>query len=375
MTAGTFGTPSVNFTLSARKEVIVSAGAFQSPQLLMVSGIGPCANLTKYNISCVHNLPGVGQNMWDHPIFGTSHRVNVLTASASIDSATVVASAVQRYLSSASGPLSVFGAGQYAFEKLPEPYRSNLTQAALTAMSDFPPDWPEIEWLAVSAYNGDNTNHQTADPRDGFNYATINNALIAPLSRGTISLAGPDMTTPPVINPNWITHPVDIEIAIQGVKRQRQVWQYFVDQGLADPEEAFPGANVTSDADILDFIGKSMTTVYHASATCKMGASNDSQAVVDNGARVYGVKGLRVVDASAFPFLVPGHPQSTVYALAEKIADEILKGIGKGGATVQSGADTLGPNKETSGASRRESRGLGVAVGVILCSSFFAWLI
>jgi choline dehydrogenase len=72
MTAGTFGVSSVNFTLSARKEVILSAGAFQSPQLLMVSGIGLCADLAKFNISCVYDLPGVGQNMWDHPIFGVA---------------------------------------------------------------------------------------------------------------------------------------------------------------------------------------------------------------------------------------------------------------------------------------------------------------
>jgi len=81
MTAGTFGTPSVNFTLTARKEVIVSAGAFQSPQLLMVSGIGNCSELAQHNISCKVNLPGVGKNMWDHPIFGSAHAVDVNTVS------------------------------------------------------------------------------------------------------------------------------------------------------------------------------------------------------------------------------------------------------------------------------------------------------
>jgi choline dehydrogenase len=83
---------------------------------------------------------------------------------------------------------------------------------------------------------------------------------------------------------------------------------------------------VTSDADILNFIQQSVIEIYHASATCKMGRANDTMAVVDSRARVIGVKGLRVVDASAFPFLPPGHPQGTVYALAEKIAEDVLKG-------------------------------------------------
>jgi hypothetical protein len=144
------------------------------------------------------------------------------------------------------------GPGYYGWKKLPEPYCSNLSQASLTALfSNFPPDWPEIEWLPVSAYIGNNENKQTADPRDGSNYATSSNAIISPLSRSTVSLQGPEMTTPPVIDPAWITHPADKELAIQGFKRQRQVWEVLVDLGIADPVEAFPGANVTTDADIL----------------------------------------------------------------------------------------------------------------------------
>ena len=292
----------------------------------MVSGIGPCANLTQFGIPCISNLPSVGQNMWDHPTSGTSHRVDVLTASAALDNATLAALNAQRYLTSASGPLSVYGPAYYGWEKLPEPYRSNLSATSRAALASFPPDWPEIEWLVISAYNGNNSDKATADPRDGANYATLNNALIAPLSRGSVALAGPDMTTPPVINPNWLADPTDQPLAVQAVRRQRQAWAVLVQLGVADPVEAYPGDNVSTDAEILDFIGKSMTTVYHASATCKMGKKGDGMAVVDSQAKVFGVQGLRVVDASSFPFLVPGHPQSTVYGLAEKIADEILMG-------------------------------------------------
>ena len=325
-TGGSFGTPSVNFTLSARKEVILSAGAFQSPQLLMVSGIGPCDELSKFGIQCLVNLPGVGKNMQDHPIFGIAHRVNVLTASASANNKTVAAQGAEQYLKDGTGPLAIFGPGYYGWEKLPKPYRSHLSASSIKSLSTFPADWPEIEWLPVGAYNGYNLNKQTADPLDGHNYATINTALVAPLSRGTVSLAGSDMNTPPLIDPKWLADPADMDLAVQAFKRQRQVWAELAKLGVADSAEAFPGSNITSDKDIREIIKQSMTTVYHASCTCKMGRKNDTMAVLDSSARVYGVQGLRVVDASSFPHLPPGHPQSLAYAFAEKIAEDVLGG-------------------------------------------------
>lgn len=110
-TAGTYGTQSLNFTLSARKEVIISAGAFQSPQLLMVSGIGPYETLRKHGIQTIKTLAGVGQNMWDHVLFGVNRRVNVLTASASLNSPVLAARLAEQFRTNASGPLSAFGAG------------------------------------------------------------------------------------------------------------------------------------------------------------------------------------------------------------------------------------------------------------------------
>jgi choline dehydrogenase len=134
-----------------------------------------------------------------------------------------------------SGPLSVLVRDITAGRNSPSPtVRTSAKHhlPPLTALfSNFPPYWPEIEWLPVSAYIGNNENKQTADPRDGSNYATSSNAIISPLSRSTVSLQGPEMTTPPVI---------DKELAIQGFKRQRQVWEVLVDLGIADPVEAFP---------------------------------------------------------------------------------------------------------------------------------------
>lgn len=326
-TAGTYGTPSVEYILSARKEVIVSAGAFQSPQLLMVSGIGPQDQLKKYGIPVLKDLPGVGQNMWDHALFGVSHRVNVPTSSAGLNDPSLAYKANEAFIEKGAGPLATFGAGVYGWEKLPEPYRSKLSASSRDRLAKtFPADWPEIEYLPATGYVGFQQN-SSLDPIDGYNYASINSAIVSPLSRGSISIQSADMSTPPLISPRWLTDTADVELAIQAVWRQRQIWSYLNKQGLVIGDEILPGANVTTDAEILDYIQQSTNEVWHASATCKMGKSTDKTAVVDSHARVYGTSRLRVVDTSAFPFLPPGHPQATAYALAEKIADIILKAL------------------------------------------------
>lgn len=134
------------------------------------------------------------------------------------------------------------------------------------------------------------------------------------------------MTVPPVIDINALSHPADMELAIQAFKRLRFGWRMLVDAGLADPVETYPGDNVQSDAQIRNAIGKMLQYIYHVSATCAMGQDREKNpmAVVDAKARVFGVKQLRVVDASAFPFLPPGHPTSVVYGLAEKVVEDIL---------------------------------------------------
>lgn len=133
------------------------------------------------------------------------------------------------------------------------------------------------------------------------------------------------MADPPVIDPNWLSDPTDQDLAVQSFKRSRQIWSVLEQEGLTVGNvETLPGFNVTNDTDILSYIQRSFMTIYHAAGTCKMGNATDELAVVDSRARVIGLQNLRVVDASAFPFLPPGHPQSTVYALAEKITADIL---------------------------------------------------
>ena len=313
------------YSLSARKEVILSAGTFQSPQLLMVSGVGPREILENHNITVVSDLPGVGQNLWDQVYSGVSFRVNVQTSSRINNDKVYAAQVAQDYLNNQTGPLTAVG-GFLGFEKLPISYRHSLTAATQSRLnSSFPTDWPEIEYLVENSFDGYNTNYTDVDPNDGYQYATISAAVVAPFSRGNVSISSADAGDPPIINPNWLTDPADIELAIAGFKRVRQLWKLM--NGTTIGEEYFPGtANVSSDEEILDFIRKALVTLWHAAGTCKMGKDGDINSVVDSRARVKGVSGLRVVDASVFPLLPPGHPQATVYAIAEKVADDILMG-------------------------------------------------
>lgn len=315
------------WTISARNEVIVCAGAFQSPQILMVSGIGPRAALQDFKIPVIKDLPGVGQNLQDQPYWGISYRVKMETASSLMNDPAAAAAAQRLYKASATGPLAVSAGGVFGWEKFPQSYRSQFTAATRAALAKFPSDWPELEWLPVSAFLGTQANHQTSDPEDGYNYATIAASLIAPLSRGSVYLASNSMNDPPNINPNWLSDPADQEMAIAAVRRQREMWGILTKYNLTIGPEYYPGADVQTDAQILDAISKMVTPIWHAASTCKMGNTSDPMAVIDSQARVYGVKGLRVVDASSFPFLPPGHPQATIYALAQKIAAEILQEI------------------------------------------------
>jgi choline dehydrogenase len=122
------------------------------------------------------------------------------------------------------------------------------------------------------------------------------------------------MEDPPLINPNWLTHPADQEVAIAGYKRVRELFATDALKPILIGPEYFPAPElgIDSDAEILDFIRKSFNTVFHAGSTCAMGRSEDPRAVVDSRAKVFGVQKLRVVDASALPFMIPGHPMATI---------------------------------------------------------------
>lgn len=315
-----------SYTLSARKEVILSAGAFQSPQLLMVSGVGPAAQLAKFSIPLVADRPGVGQGMQDHVFFGPTWRVNVPTLTRlATDLLYTGAQFVGDYGLKKIGPLTNPVCDFLGWEKLPRNLLSSNATKALDA--NFPTDWPEVEYLGAPGYVGDFANLLATQPKDGYEYATILGALVAPLSRGTVTLASADALVKPLIDPNWLTDPTDVAVAVAIFKRLRSTFAAKAMAGvLVGTQEYFPGPAVQTDDDILKSIRNIVMTVWHASCTCRMGRLDDPTAVVDKDTKVIGVTALRVVDASSFALLPPGHPQSTVYALAEKISAQIIAG-------------------------------------------------
>ena len=187
-----------------------------------------------------------------------------------------------------------------------------------TTTTTFPSDWPEIEYEVASIYTSD-------DPEDFKGYGTFVVIPVSPLSRGTITLQSESMLDPPVIDPQWLTAQADIELAVQALKRARSIMASPALQSIRLGDEIAPGPAVTTDAQLEEYIRNTFFMNWHAACTCKMGRSNDSMAVVDSRARVIGVQNLRVVDASSFALLPPGHPMATVYGLAEKISADIIR--------------------------------------------------
>ncbi|GKT43658.1 dehydrogenase patE [Colletotrichum spaethianum] len=292
----------------------------------MVSGVGPKEQLDRFKIPVIAERPGVGKHMEDHVFFGPTWRVKVQTLTRlANDLIYTAAQFATPYSVLKQGPLTNPVCDFLGWEKTPRDLIS--AEAAAVLDNKFPPDWPEIEYLTAPGYVGDFANLLLTQPKDGYQYATILGGLVAPLSKGTVTLASADTKDLPLIDPNWLTDPTDVVVAIATFKRLRQAFaSNAMHPVLADNKEYFPGSKVETDAQILQNIRNTVMTIWHASCTCRMGKTDDPRAVVDKDAKVIGVSGLRVVDASSFALLPPGHPQSTVYVLAEKISAEILAG-------------------------------------------------
>ncbi|TAQ86890.1 hypothetical protein B7494_g4805 [Chlorociboria aeruginascens] len=311
----------MNYVLSARKEVILAAGVFGSPQLLMVSGVGPAETLKSLRIPVVADRPGVGQGMQDHLFFGIAYRVNVITISSISDP--IYAAEQAALYQQAAGIYTAPVTDVLAWEKIPQDLRANWSSETHNALNAYPDDWPEVEYISIPGYLGNQDVSRHEGPDDSFNYATVSSALVAPRSIGSISISSPDTNVAPLVHTNYLREQSDIDITVAAFKRIRQLFASDALQNITIGEEYFPGPSVQTDEQIEDFIRTSMSTIWHATSTCAMGKVNDTNTVVDTKGRVVGVQGVRVVDAAAFPFVPPGHPMSTIYALAEKLACDI----------------------------------------------------
>ncbi|KAI3401496.1 hypothetical protein diail_10930 [Diaporthe ilicicola] len=310
----------VEYTLSANKEVILTAGTFHSPQLLQVSGVGARAQLEALSIPVVADIPGVGQNLQDPILISVAYDISTPSAQALTNDPALNPGLVDEYLRTGSGPYSS-AAGFLAHERLPSPALAALSQATRDRLASVPPDWPQLSFVAGSFSAG-----------PGHTRGSLAAYLPLVFSRGNVTAPSASVVDPPLINLNWLSDPADAELAVAAVRRLRAAWASPVANTpgfKAGPEEAGPGAAVQTDEQVLEWVRASAGQIWHPVSTAAMGTEADvasGRAVVDGRGRVFGVQGLRVADASAFPFALPGHPQSAVYALAEKIADDIITG-------------------------------------------------
>ena len=284
----------------AAREVIVSAGALHSPQLLQLSGIGPAAHLREKEIPVVHDLPGVGANLQDHlqarMIFQCRQPV---TTNDQLRSVFGRAKIGLQWLLFKSGPLAIgINQGGLFCRALPD-----------SATPDI-----QFHFATLSADMAGGKVH----PFSGF---TMSVCQLRPTSRGTVLVKSRDPLEPAAMQPNYLSTELDRRTAVAGLKVVRAI-------ASSDPMRDFtlaeykPGPGVASDDELLEFVRENGATIFHPSGTCKMGI--DAGAVVDPQLRVHGIAGLRVVDCSIMPTLVSGNTNWPVVMIAEKAAAMML---------------------------------------------------
>jgi choline dehydrogenase len=287
----------VQKTARARREIILCGGAINSPQLLLLSGIGPASQLAEHGIAVVQDLPGVGKNLQDH-------------YSAPIKLKSLLPVTVNDVMLSNIKKLKV-GAQYYIFKKGPLAMISS--PAALFARTRPELATPDIK-CSISPFSADR-------PQDGlhkFSGFTMIAYQLRPESRGEIRLKSANPADPPAMIPNYLADPVDQQTIVDGLKLCRRL--------LAHPslarfvaEEFQPGPAVASDIQLLDYARQRGGTVFHPTSTCKMGV--DAMAVVDPQLRVIGIEGLRVADASVMPTVISGNTNAATIMIGEKLAD------------------------------------------------------
>ncbi|MEN7529422.1 MULTISPECIES: GMC family oxidoreductase [unclassified Cupriavidus] len=298
-------------TLRARREVIVSAGAFHSPQLLMASGIGPGDHLRSLGIDVVHDLPGVGENLQDHldVIIGKPVASWHLYGY-SLRGVARMAGEVMRYRWRRTGMLASPVAEAGAFVK---------TRPELAA-----PDL-QLHFAPALLGNSEVFRNGKGNGRPGHGYS-CHACVLRPESRGTVRLQSADMRETPLIDPRFLSAPSDLDGMVAGVKLMRRIFAQAAlgDRSGADPLDAVLGPGEGDDQAIRDFVRGNADTIYHPVGTCKMGV--DAMAVVDPQLRVHGVAGLRVVDASVMPTLIGGNTNAPTIMIAERAADLLRQG-------------------------------------------------
>jgi choline dehydrogenase-like flavoprotein len=289
-------------TIRARREVILSSGAVASPAILERSGIGHAAHLQSVGIDVVHHLPGVGANMQDHlqlrPIYKVS---NVATMNMLYQSLFRRGLMGAEYLFRRRGALTMAPSQLGAFTRSSERYETPNLQF-------------HIQPLSLDKFG---------DAMHDFPAITVSVCNLRPQSRGEVHVTSKDVAAAPHIAPNYLSTDEDRQVAADSIRWARKV---MAQPAMAKyrPEEYRPGAHLESDGDLAKVAGDIGTTIFHPVGTARMGTRDDPMAVVDKDLKVFGVEGLRVVDASAMPFITSGNTNSPTIMIAEKASAAIL---------------------------------------------------
>ncbi|KAE8405051.1 aryl-alcohol dehydrogenase [Aspergillus pseudonomiae] len=336
-------------TVQASGEVILAAGAFQSPKILQLSGVGGAELLKKHGIDLVMNLPGVGQNLQDHMISYTAFQAKAeLETKDSLvrQEAEALGQAMQEYTATQSGPLASLGVHTYAYLPLPPQDRSALQAlfinhapensqehraarayydiANTTVLDSKQPSAAYLSALGQTNYAKD-LNDETIPAASPGKFVTLGVMLSQPLSRGSVYINSINPETPPIIDPGYLSNPLDLEVIARhllGIKNLAESPQLgeLLEQPLKFRD---PAADFRGDLDAAKkYARENLVSMWHFAGTCSM-LPRERDGVVDSNLRVYGIEGLRVVDASAIPLISTANLQATVYAFAERAADLI----------------------------------------------------
>jgi len=283
----------------ASREVILSAGAINSPKILELSGVGRPEVLSGAGINVSHELPGVGENLQDHLQIRTVFRIEgAKTLNQLYHNLFTRAGMGLEYALWRSGPLSMAP-----------------SQLGIFARSD-----PAVETADLEYHVQPLSTDRLGEPLHRYPAVTVSVCNLRPESRGTVHVGGPDVSVAPEICPSYLSTAGDRIVAVKSIRHARRLMAAKAIEKYR-PQEILPGTAFQSDEELIRRAGDIATTIFHPVGTCKMG--NDSMAVVDPQLRVHGLANLRVVDASVMPTIVSGNTNSPVIMIAEKAAEMI----------------------------------------------------
>lgn len=283
------------FSAFAEREVLLAAGSYNTPKILMLSGIGPAQHLHDLKIEVKHDLTGVGENLQDH------HEVPVVAAT----------NGHYGYYGEDKGWRAIWNGVRYLLTKT-----GPVTSTGVEACAYIDPDGgerPTIKMYCVpSVYlDGDIKNVKAQDG------VTLNACLLRPKSRGTVRLRSTDPFAKPIIDNNYLAETDDLKMEIAGLRFAREILRTNpIAQRIS--HEILPGKNVTSDDDLAAHCRRTVKTNWHPVGTCRMGPNNDPLAVLDSKLRVRGIQNLHVIDASAMPFIPSGNTNAPTMMLAHR---------------------------------------------------------